>query len=534
MTLAEAQRIGEHLVEQVKQAPDEAFADQALEAAVVLQTSDSPAYQRLRVAVKRSDAPVGDWDTAVKRTRHTAERASVNNNAEKAGLPVFELGSEVELARALIVEFSVPTADPTHTEGNLWRYDEKRGVWATVDDAAARALITEWDGAPLPSGQPIKMSRSKVDGAVRLAKDIVHDPLFFADAKRGVAFRNVFVCVDLENRTVDELEHAAHHKARLSFSFDFEPFAERPLLDEYLESVFEGDEDATDKVKLLQEFMGAALFGIATAIGKAMLLVGERGSGKTTYIEIAEGLLPENMCCSLNPGDFDNRFKRGHLAGKRLNSSNELPAQDLLREAFLKKIVPGQTTNAERKYVDPFDFKPVAAHLFAANDLPPAPGVSEAFWDRFVAMEFNRIFRGTSKEQMGLAERILETELPGVVAWALGGVQRLVRYQGLEYTIPSSAAALLKRWRRVGNSVTAFFEDCTIPFAEAVVSKWPRPSELYPEYVEFCSRIGAKPAGLDKFSLRAKAAGIEKGRSNGPRLRCRLRVGLRTKSREIA
>jgi putative DNA primase/helicase len=76
-------------------------------------------------------------------------------------------------------------------------------------------------------------------------------------------------------------------------------------------------------------------------------------------------------------------------------------------------------------------------------------------------------------------------EVRGIVGWAIAGLERLLRNDGV-FTKPPSSDRALSDWRRESNPVALFFDDeLTIDPVGAMTSR-----ELYDGYREWCAQNG--------------------------------------------
>jgi phage/plasmid-associated DNA primase len=160
--------------------------------------------------------------------------------------------------------------------------------------------------------------------------------------------------------------------------------------------------------------------------------------------------------------------------------------------------------------------------------LPPDPGVHDSYWDRWTALGFHRSFRGESAEVYNLSQLICESERAEVVARALGTIGGLA-IRGWCLTLPTSTKELMKRWRREGDSVATFVEECTEEIVDADSARqWTKSSELFRRYRDFCADSEFKPVSSTNFGKRIKSLGIDHITSDGMRYARRLRAAGRS------
>ena len=149
----------------------------------------------------------------------------------------------------------------------------------------------------------------------------------------------------------------------------------------------------------------------------------------------------------------------------------------------------------------PFDFRPVAGHIFAANRLPGTADQSKGFWRRFLVVTFRRDFTNDPERDPDMADRLV-AERARIVSWMLDGAVRLFRQK--DYTFPASHVTALETWRRTSDQVAA----------SARRTRKPRPTRVrndgHPRVPGF-RRLGQgqrpPPPSSTKWAARMKALG---------------------------
>ncbi len=415
----------------------------------------------------------------------------------------FERGDDAELADALLQALASQPPQPVGAEGALHLYSHDTGTWKPVAIELQRRVVKRFAGAPLPKGR-VRIRLSTARGAVALAMDEVHQMDFFSEAPRGLAFTNGFATV--EGDAIKLRPHSPDNRAQWSYPFAFDPYAARAKWTAFLGSVFDPDDDASEKIAFLQEFCGASLFGAAPRFQKAVVMYGQGANGKSVLIEVIVSAMPDGSTTAIPPQTWGSEYRLALLAGKRLNAVSELPERDILQSEAFKAVVAGDLTTARQIRQQPFMFRPMAGHLFAANRLPGTVDHTSAFWRRFVVVTFNRIFTA-SEQNPTLAKDIIDSETPGVVAWLIEGAKRVL-HQG-SYAIPPSAEMAKDEWRRGSDQVQMFIDDC----AEVVmhqVEEAPLSMALYTAYREWAEQNGYGKMAHNKFGVRLRLLGHEK------------------------
>ena len=307
---------------------------------------------------------------------------------DQTGRPILVRGDEREIAelhRAQLGEHVV------FTEGLTYRYSS--GFWKKLADAAQRAAIGAYAGSTVGIGEKTSvlcLDDREIKGALHHFQDLVAQPDFFVQAAPGLCFENGFLRLDGAQLVLEP--HSPEYRARHAYNFAFDRTLLCPVWHQYLASVWEPDSDRAEKVMAIQEFIGAALFGIAPKFKTALMLHGEADTGKSVCLTILRGLFPRGTVSSIGLHEFESEYSRARLAGKLLNVVAEVPNAELIRSEAFKAIVAGDQISGRQIYQQPFDITPIAAHAFAANSLPHVSDRSEGVWTRWLVLTFNRRF----------------------------------------------------------------------------------------------------------------------------------------------
>jgi P4 family phage/plasmid primase-like protien len=426
---------------------------------------------------------------------------SANDNERDTRSRYFERGDHVELGEALIEQLASGT-QAVFADGSFYAYDAPSGVWRTVSTDACSQHLQRFAGAPAgDKEQPLKIRRADVSGAIDLARHRLSTDRFFAAAADGLAFANGFVTVSADGVRV--LPHAIEHRARSSFAINFDASATCHTFMSMLDTAFRGDADADGKIAALQEMAGACALGIAARYQRAFFLVGAGGEGKSTVLDVIRGAIPSGAVAAIPPSQWGSEYCRAQLAGIRMNVVSELPDSRIADSSAFKAIITGDPINGRHIRERPFTFSPIAGHLFAANELPETKDLSEGFWRRIIVVAFENKVPPEACER-GLADRVIRTELSGVIRWATEGAVRLLANGS--YTVPTSSAAKVQEWRRNANPIAAFFAQRTR--READPSQWTPAERLYVAYRFWCDKTGHTRESETMFGRRARQLGI--------------------------
>jgi P4 family phage/plasmid primase-like protien len=342
-------------------------------------------------------------------------------------------------------------------ESTFWVY--KDGYWSPFSDNMVKkvvARINRW-AVPMSDRQE---NFSVNDGFVRSVYNVVKveadsKGFFSGEIPVGIGFRNGFVQVS--DRGIHISEHKAENRQRHAHDFDWDPNAECPRWLQFLEEVFARDDDKEEKKRFLAQFLGATLTGQAAVHNRAVLLIGVGANGKSVLCDVVEGLFPPKAVSSIPPHVMSNPNRVHVLSGALLNIVTDIPTKELKDAGGFKQVISGDPIEGRRLYENPFRFRPVAGHIFSANELPLAHDHSTGFFRRWVVMDFNSRFDPSVAIPRDELVASLLNERPGIMRWALEGAVDLMTVKGL--FVPSSHERNIEGWKRHSNQVQAYKAD---------------------------------------------------------------------------
>lgn len=215
--------------------------------------------------------------------------------------------------------------------------------------------------------------------------------------------------------------------------------------------------------KLLEEIMGYCLYRTAR-YGKAFILTGESGHGKSTYITIIRTMLGENNVSTLEFKNLGDRFSKAELLGKLANLGDDVDFDSLKDVSIFKKLVTGEAIEAEKKGQDLFTFSSYATLIFSSNHEPKFGKSSDAqaLARRLIIIPFEAQF--SKEETPGFIDDIAEAKLnePEHIEYsikvALEGLHRIMNQGG--FTELKSTKALAEEFILSNDPIEAFIKEC--------------------------------------------------------------------------
>ena len=331
-----------------------------------------------------------------------------------------------------------------------------------------------------------ELSKKPYDEVDRHAKDLIN-------VKNGM----------LNWRTRDLLPHDPKYLSTIQIPVPWDPHAKSEKLETFLKTVL-----PDDAIALVEEYAGYIMLP-DTSMTKCLVLVGEGGNGKSTFLELIEHLVGDQNISYYSLHNLtEERFAAAGLIGKLANCYDELEAKALENTGVFKQIVGGNPIKAEEKGKKPFSFRPFCRMVFATNQMPRATDRSQAYFDRFLFIEFARRIRDTGGEVKRYSEKLASEPglLSALLVRTIDGLGRLMD-RG-RFTVPTSSKDALEEYRRDCNSAYDFIRDCCHEDANG----WIAGPIMYDRYKVWSEEGGRKPMSSREFNKTLRGANVREVR----------------------
>jgi len=285
---------------------------------------------------------------------------------------------------------------------------------------------------------------------------------------------------------------------RLPFAYD--EGAACPRFDAYLERVL----PEPGLRLILLEYLGYLFVRPSQLkLEKTLILYGSGANGKSVFFEIVHALLggDDNVShFSLQNLTNESGYYRAMLGGKLVNYASEMNGK--LDAAIFKQLVSGEPVDARHPYGEPFTLSHYGKLIFNCNELPRMVEHTHAYFRRFLIIPFE-VTIPEEEQEKGLAQTIIDSELPGVLNRVLEGLRRLLRQRG--FTQSEGVTQMLQRYREESNSVALFLEEQQwVPSKERHITV----AELYAAYRTHCLESGCCAVTKRHFSNRLRDMGM--------------------------
>ncbi|MFB6254195.1 MAG: phage/plasmid primase, P4 family [Halobacteriaceae archaeon] len=299
---------------------------------------------------------------------------------------------------------------------------------------------------------------------------------------------------------------------------EYDPDAECPRFRETLH-----DNARAEDIPKLQEYAGYLLYHWGQPFKKAMMLVGPRDSGKSTFTRIMRELVGQDNVASESLYDLiSTRWGTANLYNKMANIRNEVTPDELSYPQRFKEITGGEEqVSAEFKGEDKFEFVVTQKFLFSTNEVPTIDDADNAFYDRWLIATFPETIPPADQDS-SLDEYIIENELSGVLNWALEGLERLLDQSS--FTNERDLSGKREIWESYGGSIEQFKAE-VIDFTGDKKDSVPK-ADVYAVYAAFCDYIGKETETQTKLTRELKKeSGVGDKEQEGTRYYTGIELG---------
>lgn len=287
------------------------------------------------------------------------------------------------------------------------------------------------------------------------------------------------------------VQHTPRWFSTVCLPYQFDINAKCPRWDDFLSHNLEGDQE---RINLLQEWAGYMLLP-DTGQQSFLVLEGEGANGKSVFMAAIEAMLGEDNCSHVPLELFGDRFSRTQTLGKLANLAPDVGELDKPAEGHLKSFTSGEKMFFDRKNLSGLEAYPTARLMIACNNRPRFSDKSEGIWRRMLLVPFT--VQITPERRVKNMDKPWwwqkSGELPGILLWAIAGLDRLRTNGG--FTIPKMCIDAIDDYRIENNPAMQFLRERTSIQEEAETLC----SEVYDRYKRWCTENGFHPLSSRSF-----------------------------------
>ena len=339
------------------------------------------------------------------------------------------------------------------------------------------------------------LSRAKRAEVMSYLDILIRENTRTADA-RMIAFRNGLL--NLQDNSF--VGFTPDHIITNIIPWDYNPNAYFELTDKVMDNISCHDKEIRS---LLEEMVGYCLFR-RNELGKAFILTGEGANGKSTFLNMLKTMLGKKNLSVLDLKKLDDRFSTVMLFGKLANIGDDISDEFVTDAASFKKIVTGETIDAEQKGQPKFDFEPYVKLIFSANNIPRIGKGrdSGAILRRLVIVPFNAKFEEGQPGFMPFIGDELKSQesMEYMIQLGLTGLKRVLANR--KFTKSELMQRELEEFEITNNPVLGFFKE--VDGDEEIKIENEPTQNVYKLYQEYCIVNNLTPMSAGEFSKQVK------------------------------
>ena len=203
-----------------------------------------------------------------------------------------------------------------------------------------------------------------------------------------------------------------------------------------LNLIFQNNQPLIDYVQMI-----CGLAAIGKVYVEALIIAyGDGRNGKSTFwnaVSRVLGLYSGNISAdTLTVGCRRNiKPEMAEVKGKRMLIAAEMQEGSRLNDSTVKQLCSTDDVFAEKKYKDPFSFKPCHTLVLYTNHLPRVSASDDGIWRRLIVIPFNAKITGKS-DIKNYGEYLFDNAGESILAWIIEGARKVIE---LDYQIPVPA-----------------------------------------------------------------------------------------------
>ena len=348
-----------------------------------------------------------------------------------------------------------------HWRGGWWQW--RKSHWSELEERAVRSrLYTFTEHAfYLKEDKPVPWAptRRKIGDLLEalaviciLSTDL-DQPAWLDGRTTGIIVAVGNGLLDLEQRGL--IPHTPLFFNQTSVPFDYQPDAPEPrhwLM--FLEALWPTEPET---INVLSEWFGYVVSG-RTDLHKIFLMVGPTRGGKGVIARILTALVGRANVAGPTLNSLGGEFGLQPMIGKSLaiiSDARFIGRDSSIVVERLLSVSGEDTLTVNRKHRDQWNGKlPTRLHVIS-NELPKLGDASTAIVGRIVLLPLLHSWLGKEDHEL---EPSLQPELPGILNWALEGLERLVEREN-RFTYLKAASEAVTLMRDLASPVAAFVRE---------------------------------------------------------------------------
>jgi putative DNA primase/helicase len=279
---------------------------------------------------------------------------------------------------------------------------------------------------------------------------------------------------DLQEKKL--MPHAWNYCFPFIIPHNYNPEATEPTqIDTFFKQVLPGE-----NVSLAYELFAYSLWRY-NPFKLAFMLYGNTNTGKTTFCNLFTEVMGKENVCNIELQALDeDRHASIQLFGKHANLFDDLPSRAVKQTGVFKAITGNGTIQGQHKFKNRVGFRAYAKLIFATNQIPRPMDDSDAYYDRWVLLNFPNQFKKNNPIEL---ESVLydEQEIEGLIKKIVELLPELLKNG---FTYPLDTEEKRRLYLKLSDPAGTFLGELT----EFEANKATPKDELYAEFMEYCKK----------------------------------------------
>ena len=291
------------------------------------------------------------------------------------------------------------------------------------------------------------------------------------------------------------------------------------LWQETLSLIFQGDQELIDYV---QRIVGLAAIG--EVYQEAMIIAyGDGSNGKSTFWNTIAAVMGSYAglisADALTVGCKRNvKPELAEVKGMRLLIASELEEGQRLSTSIVKQLCSTDLIEGEKKYKDPFKFRPTHTLVLYTNHLPRVGATDTGIWRRLIVIPFNARITGNS-DIKNYSKYLVANAAPTIMKWIIQGAQKAI-HDNYRLKPPKCVQEAIARYKADNDWMSHFLDEC----CETGDGLKEKSGELFAAYRAFCARTNDFCRSTAEFYTSLEQRGFTRHRTHEGKFILGLRV----------
>jgi P4 family phage/plasmid primase-like protien len=409
----------------------------------------------------------------------------------KYGNPIFSKNEKFAgLNQQYFAAYIAKTYDVIYylPESKFYMYNEDAGIWQIVSDekmlnvigCAIHKFAVEYNQPEIENCRTTSM----LAALLKLLKGQTENKdAFTKRLKRFVHCANTIIEYNEITGNWEEKEFSPRYYSRNQNPITYNP---QSRCSQFLDRLL-GTAMTEDDIEHLQMYLGQCLLGVNLS-QTFLLLIGTAGGGKSTLVNVIEGIVGRWNCTELRLEHMAGRFELSRTSGKNLLTAKDVNSSFMSSSGAgkLKALTGNDAMTIELKSSNTsFDVQGSFNVIITSNAILriEIDGDIEAWRRRMLLINYEK--PATGNVIVNFDKRLLEEEGSGILNWALEGAMKLLKAGGKISKSPEQQAKvniLLQSSR----PFDVFADNFIHPTLDASITT----EEVVSIFTKFCNKLG--------------------------------------------